>query len=281
MLLGAHVSVSGGPERAFARARAMGAECMQLFTRSQHRWTSKAHTGVQIARFRAERERTGVGPLMAHDSYLINLAGTDPQKLEKSRAAFLDEVHRADQLGIDFLVTHPGSHLGAGVSVGIRRFTDQLDDCLDEVEPHSQVIVLLETTAGQGSNLGHEFSQLRDILGTSRHTDRLGVCVDTCHVFTAGHDLSTPEGYEAMVQAMDVTFGLGRVRAWHLNDSVEGLGSRKDRHADIGEGLIGLRAFERLVRDPRWAGHPTCLETPGGPEVWALDIARLAEARVG
>ena len=281
MLLGAHVSVAGGPDRAFSRAEAMGAECMQVFSRSQHRWENKPIPPRKVTRFHEERRRSGIGPLMVHDSYLINLAGTDPEKLQKSRTAFLDEISRADLLGIEYLVTHPGSHLGAGIPTGIRRFTRRLDRCLDEAADGSRVTVLLETTSGQGSNLGHEFEQLRDIIGASRHTARLGVCVDTCHVFSVGHDLRSEEGYEAMIGRMDTAFGIDRVRGWHLNDSVEGIGSRRDRHADLGQGEIGLAAFERLARDPRWAGRPACLETPGGPEVWARDIARLSRTRVG
>lgn len=281
MLLGAHVSVAGGPDRAFSRAEAMGAECMQVFTRSQHRWKSEPIPPQKVTRFHEERRSSGIGPLMVHDSYLINLAGTDADKLRRSRTAFLDEVSRADLLGIEYLVTHPGSHLGAGIPTGIRRFARRLDQCLDEAGDGSRVTVLLETTSGQGSNLGHEFEQLRDVIGASRHPSRLGVCVDTCHVFAVGHELRTEEGYELMVEHMDATFGIDRVRGWHLNDSLEGMGSRRDRHADLGQGEIGLPAFERLARDARWAGQPACMETPGGPKVWARDIARLARARAG
>ena len=279
MLLGAHVSTAGGVDRAPGNARTIGAECMQVFTRNQRRWASPPIRGGAAKHFRSERSRGPRGPVLAHDSYLINLAADDPAKRERSRVAFLDEIHRADLLGIPLLVTHPGSHLGAGVAAGIRRFTRELDRCLDEAGPDSRVTVLLENTAGQGTNLGSDLGELRDIIGASRHERRLGVCVDSCHAFAAGHDLRGDAEYEATMEALDRVVGLARVRAWHLNDSVGELGCRRDRHADLGEGEIGMAAFERLVRDPRWADRPGCLETPGGPATWAVDIARLVRAR--
>jgi len=279
MLLGAHVSTAGGVDRAPDNARAIGAECMQVFTRNQRRWQSPPIDGVTAARYRRRWTAGPGGPVLAHDSYLINLAAVDPDKRDLSRTAFLDELARAQQLAIPWLVTHPGSHLGAGVAAGIRRAARALDRCLDEAGPDCRVTVLLENTAGQGSNLGCEFTQLRDIMGASRHPDRLGVCVDTCHAFAAGFDLRDEEGYAGTMEALDHAVGLSRVLAWHLNDSVGPLGCRRDRHADLGQGEIGLAAFERLVRDPRWADRPGCLETPGGPEVWAADIAGLARAR--
>jgi deoxyribonuclease IV len=279
MLLGAHVSTAGGVDRAPGNARAIGAECMQVFTRNQRRWESPAIRAEVAEHYRSELSLGPAGPVLAHDSYLINLAADDPEKRRRSRGAFGDEIRRADRLDIPFLVAHPGSHLGAGVAEGIRRFTRELDRCLDEAGPESGVTVLLENTAGQGTNLGSDLGELRDIIGSSRHGQRLGVCVDSCHAFAAGHDLRSDAGYEATMEALDRAVGFARVRAWHLNDSVGELGCRRDRHADLGEGEIGMAAFERLVRDPRWADRPGCLETPGGPGTWAADIARLARAR--
>jgi len=279
MRLGAHVSTAGGVGNAPGNAEAIGAECIQVFTRNQNRWSSKPIADVQATQYRAELERTGVGPVMAHDSYLINLATDDPEKLAKSMAAFGDEIHRADLLGIPYLVAHPGSHLGAGVDAGLRRFAANLDRCFDADGPDSRVVVLLETTAGQGSNLGFEFGQLRDIIGHSTHPERLGVCVDTCHIFAAGYDIRTRETYEATVKKLGDAVGLERVRAWHLNDSKREIGSRVDRHADLGEGHIGLDAFRQLVTDPRWAGLPGCLETPGGPDAWKIELRTLMQMR--
>jgi len=281
MKLGAHVSTAGGVGKAPGNAEAIGAECMQVFTRNQNRWTSKAIAQREAERYRAELVRVGVGPVLAHDSYLINLAGEDPEKLARSVAAFGDELARAQLLGIPYLVAHPGSHLGAGVAAGLERFAANLDRCLEDAGPENEVVVLLETTAGQGSNLGFEFGQLRDIISLSKRDDRLGVCVDTCHVFAAGYDLRDRDGYEAMVAEMEATLGLDRIRAWHLNDSKRELGSRVDRHADIGAGHLGSEPFRMLMNDPRWAGVPGCLETPGGPEAWKIQIAQLGAMRPG
>jgi deoxyribonuclease IV len=282
MKLGAHVSTAGGVGNAPANAEAIGADCMQVFTRNQNRWSSKPIGEREAGRYRAELERVGVGPVLAHDSYLINLAGDDPEKLARSTAAFGDELTRAQLLGIPYLVAHPGSHLGAGVASGLERFAANLDRCLEAAGPSCEVTVLLETTAGQGSNLGFEFGQLRDIIGLSRWPDRIGICVDTCHVFAAGYDLRDADGYEAMVEEMETTVGLDRIRAWHLNDSKRELGSRVDRHADPGEGHLGWEPFRALVNDPRWAGLAGCLETPGGPDAWRVQIEKLrALAEVG
>ena len=279
MKLGAHVSTSGGVHNAPANAVEIGAECMQIFSRSQNRWTSKAISDQVAAQYREALASSGVGPVMSHDSYLINLATEDEEKLAKSRTAFNDELHRAGLLGIPYVVMHPGSHLGAGVEVGLQRFTEQLDRCIEETVPDGDVQVLLETTAGQGTNLGFEFSQLRDIIGQSRLPDRLGVCVDTCHIFAAGYDLRTREGYEETVEKMDQAFGVDRIRGWHVNDSKKDLGTRVDRHADIGEGFLGLEPFRCLVADERWDGQPGCLETPAGPEGWAEQLVLLRGLR--
>ena len=279
MKLGAHVSTAGGVGNAPGNGETIGAECIQVFTRNQNRWSSKPISDAQATRFRVELERLGIGPVMAHDSYLINLATDDPEKLGKSMEAFGDEIARADGLSIPFLVAHPGSHLGAGVDVGLRRFARNLDTCLERAGAGSQVMILLETTAGQGSNLGFEFEQLRDIIDHSAHPDRLGVCVDTCHVFAAGYDIRSREGYDATITKLAQTVGLDRVRAWHLNDSKRELGSHVDRHADLGEGLIGIEPFRWLVCDPRWAGVPGCLETPGGPEGWMTELQTLKQMR--
>jgi len=279
MRLGAHVSTAGGADKAPANAEAIGAECMQVFTRNQNRWTSPPIKPETAERYQSELGRTGVHPVLAHDSYLINLAATDEDKARLSVDAFVDELARAGLLAIPFLVAHPGSHLGAGVEAGLALFTERLDRCLDLAGADNRVVVLLETTAGQGTNLGFELSHLRDIIGRSRHPDRLGVCADTCHLLASGYDLTTREGYEDTVEQIAKVVGLKELCAWHLNDSKKGLGSRVDRHADLGEGELGLEPFRWLVNDPRWADLPGCLETPAGPEGWAEQLALLKGMR--
>ncbi len=281
LLLGAHVSAAGGVDRAPANAEEIGAECFALFTRNQRRWESPPITEQQATRYRGELARTGAGPVVAHDSYLINLAAPVTERAARSRRAFLDELARAQLLGIPALVTHPGAHLGAGVEAGLQTFAANLDRCLDEAGADNAVAVLLENTAGMGTGLGWEWSQLRDLLGATRHPGRVGICVDSCHAFAAGYDLRTREAYEATVAQLVAVVGLEAVGAWHLNDSRRELGSRVDRHADLGEGELGLDPFVWLVQDPRWSGLPGILETPGGPERWAEDLARLKAARGG
>jgi len=281
MRLGAHVSTAGGVDKAPGNAETIGAESMQVFTRNQNRWVSKPIAAESAARYREELQRSGVSPVLAHDSYLVNLASTNPEMLEKSVVAFVDELARAQLLEIPYLVTHPGSHLGAGVSEGLRAFTAALDRCLELAGGDNRVMVLLETTAGQGTNLGAEPSHLRDIIAGSGYPDRLGMCADTCHLLAAGFDLTCREGYEATVEELASAVGLDRLRAWHLNDSKKGRGSKVDRHADIGEGELGLEPFRWLVNDPRWTDLAGCLETPAGPEKWAAQLTLLKGMRAG
>ncbi len=280
--LGAHVSVAGGVDRAPANAAAIGAEAFQIFTRNQQRWTAPPLDEEKAARFRDEVRRAGYGPLLAHDSYLVNLATNDRDKLARSRHTMVDELSRAATLGVPSLVAHPGSHLGAGVAVGIERLMANMDSCLEEAgQRAASVRVLLETTAGQGTNMGSSFEELRDMISASRFPDRLAVCCDSCHLFAAGYDLSTEEGYEHLVETVDRTVGVDRIAAWHLNDSKRELGSRRDRHAALGEGEIGLPPFRRIVCDSRWNGLAGCLETPGGPEGWVDEIITLRTMREG
>jgi deoxyribonuclease-4 len=223
---------------------------------------AKALDPTVVQKFRAEIERTGFGfdKLVVHDSYLINLASPKEDILEKSIAAFTDELERCDQLGIPFLVTHPGAHTGSGVEAGIERFAASLNQIFAAI-PDNQTMTLLETTAGQGTALGRSFEEIAAIIERVEQADRVGVCLDTCHIFAAGYDYRTPEMYAEMMDDFERTIGIERLKVIHLNDSKNPLGSNKDRHEHIGDGEIGLEGFRQFVNDPRLKGVPGILET--------------------
>ena len=258
---GAHFSVAGGVTKAIDACVTHGADAVQLFTKNASQWAGKPQTPAEIAAFRAAVVAAGVKYPTAHDSYLINLATADATLFEKSVAAFADEVTRADALGLSYLVTHPGAHVGAGEAAGLARVVEGFDEALARV-PGSAVTVLIETTAGQGTCLGATFEHLAAILAGVASPGRYGVCLDTCHVFAAGYDLRTAAGYEAVMAEFDRVVGLDQVKLFHVNDSAKPLGSRVDRHAGLGLGAIGAEAFRLLATDPRFAGHPMVLETP-------------------
>jgi deoxyribonuclease-4 len=258
VILGAHEGVAGGVSTAFARAEADGADCLQIFTRSSRAWAARPLDGEEVARFRAEAKRTGK-PVAAHSTYLINLACADPALRRKSWDALADELGRCEQLGIRWLVFHPGSH--ADGEAGIALAADGMTAALERVPGKSRLLV--ETTAGQGTSIGWRFEELAAIREAipARLRRRVGVCLDTCHVFAAGYDLSTADGYERTFRQFDDALGLERLEAFHLNDSRKGLGCRVDRHEHIGEGSLGVEAFRRLVNDRRFDGVPAFLET--------------------
>jgi deoxyribonuclease-4 len=258
MLLGAHEGIAGGVSTAFARAEEDGAECLQIFTRNARGWAAKPLEAEEIARFRAEAKRTGL-PAAAHASYLINAAGADAEIRRKSWAGLADELQRCEQLGLFALVFHPGSN--PDETAGLELAAEGMAEAL-QASP-GKVKLLIETTAGQGSSLGHSFEQLAAIRAAipAAQRRRVGVCVDTCHLFAAGYDLTTDAGYAATIAKLDDTLGLELVHAFHLNDSKKGLGSRVDRHDHIGEGMLGLSPFRRLVNDARFARVPAFLET--------------------
>ncbi len=279
-LLGAHVSTAGGISRAPARAAALPARAFQVFTSNQNQWRARPQDEEEIAAWREALRGAGLRAedACSHDSYLINLASPRPEVLARSRRAFVEEIHRCARLGLRNLVLHPGSHLGEGEAAGIAAVAANLDRCLEEAAGPDGVEAVrpcLEGTAGQGTNLGHRFEHLRDIIGASRHGDRLGVCLDTCHLFAAGYGLTTARQWRDTLAEFDRVVGLDRLRVVHLNDSKRGFGSRVDRHARLGEGEIGLDALVRVVRAPELRGVPIVLETPGGEEAYAEDLARL------
>lgn len=259
---GAHMSISGGIALAFDRLTEVDGEALQIFTANQRQWRVKMPSPAEIETFKARRQQVPGVPVASHDSYLINLASPNPETADKSLAAFREELHRCAALGIEYLIMHPGSHLGEGIEAGLQRFTANLDRALAEAGIGRQVMVLLETTAGQGTNLGASFEELAAIIAASSHPERLGVCYDTCHTFAAGYDIRTPKAYAQTMAQFDRLLGLERLRFFHLNDAKQGLGSRIDRHAHIGQGEITVAGFRNLVNDPRFADHPMVLETP-------------------
>ena len=260
-LLGAHMSIEKSHALAIDRAAAFDMTALQIFTKNASRWTAKPIEPAAAEAFRERLAGSDIGFTVAHDSYLINMASPDDALWEKSLNAFQDEMARCSQLGVPYLVTHPGAHMGTGVDAGVRRVAEGLNRLFDE-DPTNPTVVLLETTAGQGTTLGSTFEELAGIIDQVENKDRVAVCLDTCHVFAAGYDLRTPETYEATIQAFDDIIGLNRLVTFHLNDSKKGLGLRTDRHAHIGEGELGLEAFRLLLTDPRFAETPGVLETP-------------------
>ena len=265
-LLGAHMSIAGGLHLAFDRIQDVRGEALQIFTRNQRQWHTPAISDEMAKLFHLCWEESGHMPVAAHDSYLINLAASDQVILEKSVAGFADELRRAATLGIPYLITHPGSHLGRGIEAGLKHFVHSLDLAINNSETTS-VTVLIETTAGQGSNLGSNFEEIAFILNQSHYSDSLGVCFDTSHAFAAGYDIRTSETYEETFSTFDEVIGLERLKFFHINDSKRPLGSRVDRHEHIGKGEIGLEGFALLLNDPRFQKHPMVLETPKGEDL--------------
>jgi deoxyribonuclease-4 len=259
-LLGAHESVAGGIHLAFERIEKVGGESLQIFTRNQRQWKPAELKPEEIDLFKEAREKSGGMAVASHGSYLVNLATGKEDLLEKSVQNFTLELKRCAQLGLSYVVLHPGSHGGDGVEVGLERFTRGLDMAIERAGVEVQVLV--ETTAGQGTGLGSSFQELGYILENSKYPELLGVCVDTCHIFAAGYELRTVEGYEATISALESTVGLEKIRFFHLNDSKKELGSRVDRHEHIGKGEIGLEGFRNLMGDRRFAELPMTLETP-------------------
>lgn len=264
-LFGSHLSIVGGHHKAVFAARALGFDTVQVFTKNVNQWNAKPLTDEQVRAFRAALNETGIVRPVAHTSYLINLASPDDALWAKSIAAMVDELERAEALGIEDLVVHPGAHTGAGETAGIVRIIAGID------EVHRRTAGLrcridLETTAGQGTCLGARFEHFGAILRGCREPERLGLCVDTCHIFAAGYSFSNLGLYNAMIEEFDRAAGTRHVRVWHLNDSLREQGSRVDRHAGLGRGEIGLKPFTAIVNDPRFAQVPMILETPKGTE---------------
>ena len=260
------MSIAGGLHLAFTRIQEVRGESLQIFLSNQRQWRTVPLTSQMVEDFRQQWKENGYMPVAAHDSYLINLAAPDPTTLEKSVAAFADELERAAALEIPFLITHPGSHRGAGVEAGLERFVENMDRAIIRSKT-STVMVLIENTAGQGTNLGSTFEEISFIISKSRYGEGLGVCFDTSHAFAAGYDIRTRVTYEDTLSRFDQIVGLEKLKFFHINDSKRPLGSRVDRHEHIGKGKIGLAGFRLLLNDPRFQHHPMVLETPKGKEL--------------
>jgi deoxyribonuclease IV len=271
---GTHMSVAGGLENAFQAGVDAGCDCLQIFVKNQRQWQAASLTDEQITRYREAAHATGLAPVVAHASYLLNLASPDASNRERSVRAMIDELERCEALGVSALIFHPGAALDDTLEAGIARIIESLDE-VHRACPGLATTILLETTAGQGSAIGWHFDQLAAILDGVKASDRLGVCLDTCHLFAAGHDFRTADGYAKMIDEMDRAFGLTRVRCIHTNDSKKECGSRVDRHEHIGKGKIGKAGFAHFVNDPRFQDVPFILETPKGKDGRGTDLDRV------
>jgi len=272
--IGAHVSAAGGVENAPLNAAAIGATAFAVFTKNQRQWKAKPLTEKSIAAFKANCEAHGFLPehTLPHDSYLINLGHPEAEGLGKSRDAFVDEMARVRQLGLDRLNFHPGSHLKKIDEAGcIKRIAESINLAHKEVEG---VCAVIENTAGQGTNMGYCFEHLRDIIDLVEDKSRVGVCLDTCHTFTAGYDLRTAEACDATFARFEALVGFSYLKGMHLNDSKPELGKRVDRHASIGQGHLGLDAFRYIMNDPRFEEIPMVLETPDD-SIWKDELVLL------
>lgn len=271
---GSHLSIAGGVHRAVQEALRLSFDTVQVFVKNQRQWRAAPFRPDDLQRWFELLATPGFGPPVAHATYLINLASADGALWRRSREALAEELRRCDTLRIPWLVVHPGAAGDQSEGRAVARVAEALNRILDE-EPRLRAMPLLETTAGQGTALGRSFEQLGAILSRIEHAERIGVCVDTCHVFAAGYDIRDPVAYEAMIAAAAECVGLARIRCWHLNDSRGGLGSRVDRHEHIGQGRIGRAGFRNVLADPRFRGVPMILETPKGTDAHGREHDRM------
>lgn len=271
------MSIAGGVDKAIRRGASIDCQTVQIFVKSPNRWALRKLPAEEIERFGIAQAETGIRPVFAHDSYLVNVASPDPDLWSKSLGSLQEELEHCESLGLPFLVMHPGAHMGAGVEEGLRRIAKALDVIHERTLGYG-VRILLETTAGQGTVLGSCFEELRALIDQVKTPERLGVCFDTCHAFAAGYELRTREGYEATMQTLDDVVGLDLVQAFHLNDSKGDIGDHLDRHEHIGDGRLGLDAFRWLVNDLRWRDRPMVLETEKSEDLHE-DVENLRRLR--
>lgn len=264
--LGAHMSIAGGIHTAVERAMSIGCTALQLFVKNSNQWKGKPLGPDDVLTYKKLLRESRIRSVVVHDTYLINLCAVDKTILRKSRLALRDELARSELIGADYLNFHPGSHMGAGEHEGIKRIAESLNLVHEKTKGYG-VKSVLEATAGQGTSIGYRFEHLRAIINLVEEPERMGICIDTCHVFAAGYDIATETGYEKTFNEFDDILGLGRLVAFHVNDSKRGLGSRVDRHEHIGKGRIGKNGFRLLMNDPRFRKIPKILETPKGPEL--------------
>ena len=263
--LGAHMSIAGGLPLALDRAHAADCETLQIFTKSARQWRPNALPAKEITAFKRRANDLNIWPIVAHASYLINIASPDPELRQRSLQALTVEMDRAEALGLLGLVLHPGSFTTGTEAGGLKLVSEAITKLMAD-RPTGKAMLLLEHTAGQGTNLGHRFEHLSTIIEGAKESSLLGVCLDTCHLLAAGYDISTEEGYDSTFKQFENTIGWSRLKVLHMNDSKHPAGSRRDRHDHIGKGFVGLEAFGRLLRDPRLDGLPMILETPKSTE---------------
>jgi len=271
------MSIAGGVDNAFDRGEQVGCEAMQIFTKSNNQWRARPLREQEVARYHERQAETGIAPVVSHASYLLNLGTPDDGLWEKSYQSLLVEMERCDTLGIPYLVIHPGAHVGSGTEAGLRRVADALDRVARE-RPDLRVMVCIEGTAGQGTTLCHTFEEIAELFSLVAESERLGICLDTCHLFAAGYELRNPAGYEETITRFDSLLGLHRLKVWHFNDSKKGLASRVDRHMHIGEGELGLEPFRLILNDPRFSHLPGLLETPKSADMHE-DVENLKRLR--
>ena len=261
-LLGVHMSISGGLEKALLGGRDLGCNTIQMFTKNASQWRERYLEESEIAEFKEVRKKVNINPVISHNSYLINLASADDELYEKSIDAMLHEMQRCELLGVNYLVIHPGSHRGHGEEYGIKKIVHALDR-IHERTRECRVKITLEITAGQGTTLGYRVEQIAQIMKRVKESSRLAFCLDTCHAFAAGYELRTAEGYKGLLKEIEEMIGMENLKVIHVNDSKKDLGSRIDRHENIGEGMIGKELFQRIMCDERLKDIPKILETPG------------------
>jgi len=272
--LGAHMSVAGGFQNAFLAGAAAGCNCLQIFVKNQRQWNAPKLRHEQVVDYVEAARQSSLSPVVAHASYLLNLASPTAATRRRSVSALVDELRRCEALGVESLVLHPGSHLDSSLAAGVKNIAKSLN-AVHNRSSGFRTRILLETTAGQGTSIGHRFEHLRDILGLVKAPGRVGVCLDTCHLFAAGYDFRSPTGYKAVMDDLERTIQLRNVHCIHVNDSKRPLGSRVDRHEHIGKGEIGARGFAHFVNDTRLIGVPMILETPKGKDDRGRDFDRM------
>ncbi|MFH0881979.1 MAG: deoxyribonuclease IV [bacterium] len=274
MILGAHVSTQGGVDNAPGNAAAFGINAIQIFTKNQRQWSAKPLDPSAVERYHQQVREHAITYACSHASYLVNLCAPDDEKLSKSIDSLTDELERAEPLKLAHVVFHPGSHLNEGEEWGLKRIARSIDEIHKRLPGYAGKLTI-EITAGQGTNLGYSFEQLKSIYGRVKAPERLAICFDTCHAYSAGYDIATKSGYEKTFKAFNEILGLDQLQVIHLNDTKKELGSRVDRHDQIGEGLLGLDAFRFLMKDKRFKSIPAILETPEGETGYPRDLKIL------
>lgn len=265
-LIGAHMSIVGGVHNAIKRGKSVGCKTIQIFIKNNNRWNSPSLTELESVKFKELVEETNISPIIAHSSYLINMAAQDKKISVRSHYALIDELERCRMLGIKLFVIHPGYHNGAGINEGINRISETIDIIYEKIN-NIDVSIVLETTAGQGTSVGFRFEHIREIIDKTLYSKKILVCLDTAHIFEAGYDIKTMDGYEQTIKKFDEIIGLNRLSVIHINDSKTPVGSKVDRHEHIGKGMIGIDAFGFIMNDKRLRNIPKILETPKGVDL--------------